>query len=126
LLFIAVNTPLVKFRMVLFANTILQLFLETLAQKFVEMVDDLGQMISGTIKMRISAMMEIRDQEMDAVKIASLRLVGCAMEGTLQILIAAMRYVGMGGSSIMIEDIVTMETIRMAMGVAVSAELNQE
>jgi hypothetical protein len=48
------------------------------------------------------------------------------MEVTPQILIGATRYVEMGGSSIMIEGIVMMETTRMAMGVAVSAEWSQE
>jgi hypothetical protein len=35
------------------------------------MVDDLGQMISGTTKMPTSAMMEIKDQVMDAARSAS-------------------------------------------------------
>jgi hypothetical protein len=37
----------------------------------VETVDDLGQKIFGTINMQISAMMEIKDQVMDAVKSVS-------------------------------------------------------
>ncbi len=43
----------------------------TLALKFVETVDDLSQMIFGTINMQISVMMEIKDQVMDAVKSVS-------------------------------------------------------
>ena len=41
------------------------------ALKFVETVDDLSQMIFGTINMQISVMMEIKDQVMDAVKSVS-------------------------------------------------------
>jgi hypothetical protein len=48
------------------------------------------------------------------------------MEAAVQILIGARRYVEMEENSIMIEDIVMMETTRMAMGAAVSAEWNQE
>ena len=48
------------------------------------------------------------------------------MEAAVQILIGARRYVEMEENSLMIEDIVMMETTRMAMGAAVSAEWNQE
>ena len=48
------------------------------------------------------------------------------MEAAVQILISARRYVEMEENSIMIEDIVIMETTRMAMGAAVSTEWNQE
>jgi hypothetical protein len=56
--------------MVLFARIPLRLFHETLALKFVETDDDLGQMIFGTTNMAISATMAIKDQVMDAVKSA--------------------------------------------------------
>jgi hypothetical protein len=69
-LYIAVNTPLAKFQMALFAQIPLRLFHETLALKFVETDDDLGQMIFGTTNMAISATMAIKDQVMDAVKSA--------------------------------------------------------
>jgi hypothetical protein len=47
------------------------------------------------------------------------------LEETAQTLIHAKKYVEMGESSIMIEDIVMMETTRMGMDAAVSAEWNQ-
>ena len=56
--------------MVLFARIPLRPFHETLALKFVETDDDLGQMIFGTTNMAISVMMAIKDQVMDAVKSA--------------------------------------------------------
>jgi hypothetical protein len=56
--------------MVLIAKVRLRYFQETLVLKFVEMVDDLDQMISGTTSMPTSVMMEIKDLVMDAVKSA--------------------------------------------------------
>ena len=56
--------------MALFAQIPLRPFHETLALKFVETDDDLGQMIFGTTNMAISVMMAIKDQVMDAVKSA--------------------------------------------------------
>jgi hypothetical protein len=56
--------------MALFAKISLRYFQETLALKFVEMVDDLDQMISGTTSMPTSVMMAIKDLAMDAVKSA--------------------------------------------------------